>query len=154
MTDDTVDLVAHARSLLGNNRYLTLGTINDDGRPWTTPVYFAAGGERDFYWVSDTEAQHSRNLAERPDVSIVVFDSSVEPFHGRAVYAAATARELSGEDLDRGLQIYPGSSERGGVVFTRDRVTGPASYRLYRATASEHFLLRDDRDVRVPVSLP
>ena len=36
------DLRAHARALLDANQYLTLGTICADGRPWTSPVYFAA----------------------------------------------------------------------------------------------------------------
>ena len=70
MTHD--DLAAHARALLDTNRYLTLGTIDPDGRPWTSPVYFSSMGLRAFYWTSATDAQHSRNLAERPQVSIVV----------------------------------------------------------------------------------
>jgi hypothetical protein len=35
---------------------------------------------------------------------MVVFDSSVRPYHGRALYAVATASELKGDDLERGLQ--------------------------------------------------
>jgi hypothetical protein len=36
--------------LLDANLYLTLGTVDPDGSPWTSPVYFAAAGEREFYW--------------------------------------------------------------------------------------------------------
>ncbi len=135
------DLAAHARALLDTNRYLTLGTIDPNGRPWTSPVYFTSADERAFYWTSATDAQHSRNLAERPQVSIVVFDSTVAPYHGRAVYAVGEARELSGDDLDRGLEVYPGPSHRGGGPITRDDVTGPSPYRLYRATASDLWVL-------------
>ena len=117
MTHD--DLTAHARAVLDTNRYLTLGTVDPDGRPRTSPVYFASEGERAFYWMSATDAQHSRNLAERSQVSIVVFDSTVAPYHGRAVYAVGGARELSGNDLDRGLEIYPGPSHRGGAPITQ-----------------------------------
>jgi nitroimidazol reductase NimA-like FMN-containing flavoprotein (pyridoxamine 5'-phosphate oxidase superfamily) len=131
------DLTAHARALLDTNRYLTLGTVDPNGRPWTSPVYFTSEGERAFYWMSATDAQHSRNLAERPQVSIVVFDSTVAPYHGHAVYAVGEARELSGTDLDRALEVYPGTSHRGGVPITRDDVTEPSPYRLYRATASD-----------------
>ena len=149
MTHD--DLTAHARALLDANRYLTLGTVDPDGRPWTSPVYFASDGERVFYWMSATDAQHSRNLAERPQVSIVVFDSSVAPYHGRAVYAVGWARELSGSDLDRGLEIYPGPSHRGGEPITRDDVTELSPYRLYRATASDLWVLCP-REPRQPCS--
>src|SRR4029453_8935015 len=101
-----LELAAHARAIIDANLYLTLGTTDPDGRPWTSPVYFAAAGEREFYWMSATDARHSRNLVDRPDVSIVVFDSSVAPYHGRAVYAVGVARELSGDELDRGLDVY------------------------------------------------
>jgi hypothetical protein len=139
MTDD--DIAAHARALLDANLYLTLGTADADGRPWTTPVYFAPGGDGEFYWASATDARHSRHLAERPQVSLVVFDSTVAPYHGRAVYAAGEAAELSGDDLDRGLEIYPGPADRGAPPVTREDVTGPSGYRLYRATAAEMWVL-------------
>jgi hypothetical protein len=139
MTPD--GLTAHARALLDANRYLTLGTVGADGRPWTSPVYFAAAGLREFYWASEADARHSRNLAARPQVSLVVFDSSVLPYHGRALYADATAGELHGDDLDRGLQEYPGPRDRDATPLTRDDVTGSSPYRLYRATASDVWVL-------------
>jgi nitroimidazol reductase NimA-like FMN-containing flavoprotein (pyridoxamine 5'-phosphate oxidase superfamily) len=135
------DLLAHAQSLLDANRYLILGTADPDGRPWTSPVYFTSAEVRDFYWVSMTDAQHSRNLAGRPQVSIVVFDPTVAPYHGRAVYAVGGARALTGDDVDRGLEVYPGPSDRGGAPITRDEVTGSSPYRLYRATASDLWVL-------------
>jgi hypothetical protein len=152
MAHETDDLAAYARTLLDANRYLTLGTINADGRPWTSPVYFAAAGEREFYWMSATDARHSLNIDARPDVSIVVFDSSVAPYHGRAVYAVGVARELSGDDLDRGLDVYPGPSTRDALAVSRDDVTGESVYRLYRATASDLWVLCP-RDPRQPCRL-
>ncbi|MFB9237369.1 pyridoxamine 5'-phosphate oxidase family protein [Plantactinospora siamensis] len=136
-----VELAAHARTLLDTNAFLTLGTVGPDGRPWTSPVYFAAAGLREFYWCSEADAVHSRNLAERPPVSIVVFDSRVRPYHGRALYAAGTAVELDDADLDRGLRVYPGPSDRGGTALTLDDVTGSSPYRLYRATATDVWVL-------------
>jgi hypothetical protein len=139
MTGD--DLVTHVRDLLAVNRYLTLGTVGGDGRPWSSPVYFAADGVADYYWVSATDAVHSRNIAARPHVSVVVFDSTVPAYHGRAVYAAAEARELSGADVERALEVYPGPDDRGGSALTRADVTGGSEWRMYRATASELWVL-------------
>ena len=135
------ELAAHARALLAANRYLTLGTVDPDGHPWTTPVYFAADGLREFYWESTTDAEHSRHLAERPRVSLVVFDSTVPPYHGRAVYAVGEARELSGPDLDRALSVYPRPDGDGSSPVDREEVTAPAAYRIYRATASDLWVL-------------
>jgi hypothetical protein len=150
MTTDAI--AAHARGLLDTNLYLTLGTVDAVGSPWTTPVYFAPGDDWEFYWESATDARHSRNLAERPQVSLVVFDSTVPAYHGRAVYAVGEASELSGNDLDRALEVYPGREGRGGSAVTREDVTAPEPYRLYRATASELWVLCP-REPRHPCTL-
>ena len=146
------DLAAHARAVIAANLYLTLGTVDEDGHPWTSPVYFASADDREFYWVSTVDARHSRNLAVRPQVSIVIFDSTVPPYHGRAVYAVGEAREVAGDELDRALDVYPGPADRGATPVTREDVTGPADYRLYRATASEVWVLCP-RAPRQPCSL-
>lgn len=66
----------HAKRLLDQNRYMTLGTTEADGRPRVSPVYYTHVDYRDVYWVSCPEATHSQNLADRPDVVAVVFDST------------------------------------------------------------------------------
>ena len=150
------DLDAVARAILDANHYMTLGTADADGRPWVSPVFFAADRYRDLYWISSPEATHSRNLAARPELSIVVFDSQAPVGTGQAVYMAATAAELSGAELDQGLQVYPG--ERGLAAGARAKtppeVLAPSLYRLYRATVSAHWVLDPDAapDQRTPVS--
>ncbi|MEU3460824.1 pyridoxamine 5'-phosphate oxidase family protein [Streptomyces sp. NPDC006733] len=139
MTDD--DLAAHARALIDANLYLVLGTTDQDGHPWTSPVYFAPAGDREFYWLSATDAQHSRHLAERPHVSLVVFDSTVAPYHGRALYAVGEARQVTGSDVDRALKAYPRPGGAGVTSFSRDEVSAPAAYRLYRAILTELWVL-------------
>ena len=150
MTPD--DLAAHARAIIDANLYLTLGTADPDGRPWTSPVYFAPAGDRVFYWVSATDARHSRHLAERPEVSMVIFDSTVAPYRGRAVYAVGHARELSGSELDHALRAYPRPDGRGATPVKREEVTEPAPYRLYEATASDMWVLCP-REPRQPCPL-
>jgi hypothetical protein len=138
-TDET--LASTARSILDANAYMTLATADGDGRPWATPVYFAHHGYRDLYWISSPEVTHSRNLAARPEVGIVVFDSQVVPGSGQAVYMEAQAHQLTGAEAEAGLEFYPGSNARGGRNFTIDQLREPAPYRLYRATVSRHWVL-------------
>jgi hypothetical protein len=135
------DLAVHAQDLIDKNLYLTLSTVAADGRPWTTPVYFAPGGLREYYWSSLADAEHSRNLNVNPQVSLVIFDSTVPTYHGRAVYVAGAAQELTEIDLDRGLEIYPGPESRGATRLDREDVTAPSPYRLYRATATDVWVL-------------
>jgi hypothetical protein len=72
---------------------------------------------------------------------MVIFDSQVPAYHGRAVYLSGTAAEPADRDLDRGIEIYPGPVTRGGTGLALDDVTPPSSYRLYRATVTEASVL-------------
>lgn len=139
MTDESLDtpLPDHARSLLERTAYLTLGTVGDDGQPWASPVYFAADGLTDFYWVSSQGSLHSVNVEAHPQVSLVVFDSTVPAYHGRALYAVAVAEQVGAAELERGLAVYPGPESRGGSTLTVEDVTGASAWRLYRARASQ-----------------
>jgi nitroimidazol reductase NimA-like FMN-containing flavoprotein (pyridoxamine 5'-phosphate oxidase superfamily) len=73
---DASDLAAAAREIVESNLYVTLATANAEGRPRASPVWFAHEGYRDFLWVSRPEARHSRNLAARPELALVIFDST------------------------------------------------------------------------------
>ena len=116
-------------------------------------MYYAPEGYAEFYWVSSPEATHSRNLAVRPEVSIVVFDSRTPVGSGQGVYMSAVAEELAGDDLDRGIAIFSRRSEAHGAgEWILEDVRPPARHRLYRATASEHSVL-GPQDRRTPVSV-
>jgi len=146
-------LRAIARAIIDSNFYMTLGTADENGRPWVSPVYYAPEGYTEFYWVSSPEATHSRNLAVRPEVSIVVFDSRSPVGSGQGVYMSAVAEELAGDDLDRGITIFSRRSEAHGAgEWNLEDVRPPARHRLYRATASEHYVL-GEQDRRTPVSV-
>ena len=152
--DRELDLGAIARAIIDANAYMVLGTADEAGRPWVSPVWYAAAGYAQFHWVSSPDARHSRNLGERPELSIVIFDSRAPLGAGQAVYMAAVAEELEGDDLARGIEVFSRVSvSQGGRAWTPEEVVAPAPYRLYRATATEHWVLdpegRPDRRIRV-----
>ena len=95
------DLGAIARNIIDSNPYMTLATADEDGRPWASPAYYAHEGYAEFYWVSSPETTHSRNIAARPEVGIVIFDSRMPIGSGQGVYVGAIAKELGGADLER-----------------------------------------------------
>jgi len=146
-----------AHRIMDTILYMVLATADESGRPWASPVYFAHAGYAELFWVSSPEATHSRNIAVRPEVSVVVFDSTVPVGSGQGVYMAAVAAETSGEELERGIEVFSRRSlETGGQAWTADDVQGTAGLRLYRAVASEHSILAKDGapDHRVVVDLP
>lgn len=121
---------------------MTLATADADGRPWASPVWFAHQDYNEFYWISRPEARHSRNLATRPQVAIVIFDSTVAVGEAQAVYIEAEAEQLSDGGSQRAIEVYSRRSEAHGAGrLTIGEVNAPAPHRLYRATASAHFVL-------------
>jgi hypothetical protein len=141
------DLDAMARRVIDGNLYMTLATLAPDGTPWLSPVYFTPARHTDFYWVSSPEAHHSRNVIERPEIQIVIFDSSVAVGHAEAVYMAARARAIPDEELDSVLGEAFGL--RGGArAFSREELTGDGDLRLYVASATTYEVLVRGGDPR------
>src|SRR5213083_1339516 len=103
MADDTR---AVARRIVDANMYMTLATADAEGRPWISPVWFAPMTDDELLWVSDPRTRHSRNIAVRPEVAIVIFDSTVPIGGAEALYVEATADRLSGPDLDRAIAVF------------------------------------------------
>ena len=144
------DLAEIARSIVDTNRFMALGTADRSGSPWVSPVWYAPLSYREYVWVSRPGTRHSRNLGERPQVAIAIYDSH-RPGSWTAFYMAAVAEELS--DVDDALEAFNRRSEAQGLrAWSRAEVVSSGEFRLYRATASAQFVL-DDHDARLPVAL-
>jgi hypothetical protein len=132
--------------IIAANRFMTLATADAGGVPWASPVWFAPDGD-DLLWMSRPDARHSRNLAERPELSIVIFDSSVTPGDAAALYMSATAAED-----ETGIEAYAAYSAAQGLpAYTLADVTGDSEFRLYRAVVRERTQLAPgSRRVAVP----
>ena len=114
-----------ANRTIDSNRYMVVGTADEAGHPWVTPVWFASEDYRHFHWVSSPDAKHSGYLASHPEVAIAIFDSS----------------------LERGLEVFDRVSQRDiDRAWGLDDVQEPSLFRLYRATVSEHWVLIPGRD--------
>jgi nitroimidazol reductase NimA-like FMN-containing flavoprotein (pyridoxamine 5'-phosphate oxidase superfamily) len=136
-----------ARAIIDANRYMTLATADARGTPWASPVWFAHERFREFLWVSDPAARHSQNLAQRPEVALVIFDSSLAPSEAAAVYMSARASEVSD-----GIEVFSERSVAQGLpAWTEADVRAPSRHRLYRAVATEVWVLGGgDHRVAVP----
>lgn len=159
MSPSPEDAATLAKRLIDEGSYLTLGTADADGRPWVSPVWYAAAAHTELLWVSSPEARHSRNLADRPHVSAVIFDSGAPVGEAQAVYLRGTAAKLAGAELERSIAVFSRRSQQSGArPWTLEDVIAPARLRLYRASAREVFVLDsigDTRqgDHRIPVEL-
>jgi uncharacterized protein YhbP (UPF0306 family) len=141
-----------AREIIDGGRYMVLGTADEQGRPWASPVWYTPDGYRSFLWVSRPETRHSRNLAVRAELSIVIFDSGAPIGTGVGVYMDAVAEQLTGPEAEQGMALFSRRSlAQGGHEWTVADVSPPAEVRLYRATATTQYL--GERDRRTPVNL-
>ena len=136
-----------ARTIIDSNQYMVLGTADRAGHPWVSPVWFASEDYKHFHWVSSSEARHSANVAARPEVAIAIFDSTVPVGGAQAVYMSGLAEELTGAELERGIEVFGRLSEADvGRRWGLDDVRPPSIFRLYRAAVSEHYVLIPGRD--------
>jgi hypothetical protein len=135
------------KTIIDSNRYMALGTVDESGHPWVSPVWFATEDYRSFHWVSSPDAKHSRNLAAHPEVAIAIYDSAVPVGGAQAVYMKGVALELTGDELGQGLEVFDLVSRKNiDRPWSLDDVQGPSLFRLYCATVSEHWVLVTGRD--------
>ncbi len=142
------------RAIIDANSYMTLATADADGAPWASPVWFAHDQYATFLWMSHPDTRHSRNVAARREIAIVIFDSTVSPRQRNAVYVEATATLVPDAELADAVAVYAARSvARGLETLAREEVSGDAPWRLYRARASAVYVLEDEHDRRVAVQL-
>jgi hypothetical protein len=141
-----------ARAVIDVNSYMTIATADHAGQPWPSPVWYAHVGYREFLWVSSPSARHSRNLADRSQAGVVIFDSRTPAGNAQAVYMTVVAGPVAADQLTQGIAAYSARSQAlVGTPWTAEDVSAPAPVRLYRARVSELFVI-DGFDQRIRVS--
>jgi predicted pyridoxine 5'-phosphate oxidase superfamily flavin-nucleotide-binding protein len=131
------DAMRVANDVLDATLYMSLGTVDPDGRARVTPVFFATADDRELVWVSDPRTRHSRNAEARPRIAISVFDSGT-PLEGEGygVTIEARADRPAGEDRDRALETLARRSvAHGGRRWAPELVEPRSPLRVYRAVA-------------------
>lgn len=129
-----------AKAILSQVLYITLATVGADGSPWNTPVYAAFDEAYRFYWVSASQVRHSQNINATHRAAIVVYDSTVPPNTGKAVYFQATADEVTDEqELVHALAAL----ERRGWKKPLNEVTGTSIQRVYKAVPERMWINTD-----------
>jgi len=130
--EEDAELREMARRVIDHNRFMVLGTVEPDGQPRLSPVFYTPARYRDLYWVSSPDARHSRNLQVHPEVEIVIFDSTAAVGHGEAVYLGAVARVVADDQLEAACR-EAFRSAAGARPFAPAELRGDAPLRLYVA---------------------
>ena len=126
--------------VLAANRYLVLGTADEHGQPWVSPVFFARLGSNRLCWVSSPHARHSRNIARRSPVAITVFDSTVAPGYAEAAYFDAQATPATGDEVAAALQALNERLPADNALSPED-LHPPGPLVVYRAELQHRYVL-------------
>lgn len=126
------------KKILEQIRYATISSVDNDGKPWAAPVWYVFDKHQNIYWWSPVESQHSKNIANNPNVYITVFDSTVSEGEGFGLYMRANASVVSDDGLDSAIDLYNQSTK----VFKLDRenCTGNAPTRVYKSTIDRRWV--------------
>lgn len=147
------------KQILQKILYITIATSTKDGMPWNSPVYSAYDENYNFYWASDQNGQHSKNIKENPNVFLVIYDSTAPEGTGEGVYVQAKAYELTDEkEILHALSIL---DKRVGKTKERhaEEFLGNYPRRVYKAVPEKFWMNSDGEvngnfiDIRVEVDL-
>jgi len=117
--------------VLSETTTMTLSTVEPDGFPRATPLYFATSPSAELVFLSDPATPHARNLAERPGAAIAAYPEAARWQEIRGVQMKGVAATLDTQAADRALDIYrtrfdflgdvPAAFERMSVYLFRPR---------------------------------
>jgi len=93
-----------AAEIIKQIRYTTVATADDGGHPWNSPVSAQYDDSLTFYWVSDKNSQHSRNIRKTGVGFIVMYDSTVPEGAGEGVYMSVKVREVTDREEIRAIR--------------------------------------------------
>lgn len=149
-----------AKEIIEKIIYITIATASREGTPWNSPVYSAFDKDYNFYWASDQNGQHSKNIAENNKVFLVIYDSTAPEGTGEGVYIQAKTHMLTeDEEIQKALgYLY---QRKGQDQHKREATEFLGDYprRVYKAVPDKVWINSDGDingnyiDIRIEVNL-
>lgn len=64
------------QNFLKSQKVLTIGTVDEEHKPWNTNVYYSVNKECEFFFVSPLDTKHTKHISNNENVSfsVVWFD--------------------------------------------------------------------------------
>ena len=112
--------------LLDASSLCAIATRTRRGGAYVNTAYFARSPEFDLFWLSDPQAEHSRNLRANPTVAVAVYDSTQSWGESdRGIQLFGSARLLNGSEAQGPERSY-------AARFPEYRPGELSAYRVYR----------------------
>lgn len=123
-----------AAQILSSNRYCTLSTVNSDGTPHGSPLFYVNDAEF-IYWWSQIDSQHSQNILHSNKVYITIFDSQASEEEAKGLYIQSTAGEVPIHKSEEVLKLYNAKAE--SFNLSKEDVINDSPSRLYQAAINK-----------------
>lgn len=138
--------IEKAKELLGKVRHAAMATVNPDGSPHNTPLFFIHSPELSkIYWGSHKDSQHSKNIIQNNRVFVVLFDS-FEQGKGGVYITANNAHELGSGELTEALEIHNQFRAKYGKVPLEESYYTGSDQRMYAANIQKVEVYSAERD--------
>ena len=155
-----MDLNKLAQKIISQNEYLTLATMNDEGKPWTCILAYCFDKDYSFYFVSLPTSQHARHFTKNNGVAFSIFDSHQEFGTGVGLQIEAEAMEVHstmGNEVEKLYfsRVYPYGTINNGFVKGLRVLLKNGTYKFYKLTPRDIWINDPgaDTDKRVKVFL-
>jgi hypothetical protein len=138
--------ITRAKDLLKTALHIAIATVNEDGSPHNSPVFYACSPDlQHIYWGTHPQSQHSKNIARTGQVFAVLYDAITA---GGLYLRADDAHILEGDELKTGLAVINKARRRhkkeGDLPL--ENYVGEAPQRLYGATIQQLWVNLNERD--------
>lgn len=143
------ELVKLTKDIIKNNIYLTLGTA--DGNPWVAPLFYCVNDTFNFYFISQLDSFHAKQILKNPKVAFSIFDSHAEEGKGTGIQAMGDIHMIDEAELETEINNYHTTF----IEIKPEFLKGDAPYRLFKLTPSEVWVTDPEAkvDKRVLVKL-
>ena len=117
-------LIKLAKDIIKNNIYLTLGT--SDGDPWIAPLFYCVSENYNFYFISQLDSLHTKQMLKNQKVAFSIFDSHAEEGKGQGVQAMGNIHMITEDELETEISNYHTTF----IEIKPEFLKGDAPYRL------------------------
>ena len=147
-----------ARNVLNTNQYMTLGTVNEAGKPWVSPVVYAFDSSYNLYFVSLPSSSHTKSIKRDPALSVAIFDSHQLNGEGVGLQILGEAQVVPARDFAKAFKCCVSRKfPYGGSASATDfkKFMKLYKYRFYKIKPVEIWMNdpRKKYDARVRVRL-
>jgi len=137
--------IKRARYLLKNARHIAMATVNEDGSPHNTPLFFIRDDALDYvYWASHPDSLHCQNALRTGQVFFALYESDAG---GGLFIKANESKELALQDLAAALSVHNAMrAKEGKEPLPLSHYSEESPQRMYRAKPTHFYVNYSQRN--------